>query len=334
MSQQQTFTIKQGIRYAAKVINNDYLFLMNIDNLQSAHGKEWYEASEGLSCDKFLMHLAGLVNYGNFTDSGVAKVIKRLQERGFLIMEPLRVQVTQKWRDIVDEYGGYLNNGDKTTEQIRAEEEEKLLRSIDNMLKDIEAPKTQNIREFRRLVNKLVYEGNKAFKKKLKDATFKGRIDELDKLLKSDYLLRQFFENALRNNSRAAASPPNAPPTRSEKSGSGIYSLDNVQKEIDNRMSWRIHLNMSEKQFHQELKDTYFWMNQKARQKQQLTEAEATRLSFIIKYLDNDTVDNSAKRKAFYDLRISELKAQQVEQATGPLDPSVAAALANIVKTV
>ncbi len=328
MSQQQTFTIKQGIRLAANVRNNEYLLLMNIDNMQQQQGKDWYE-STGSSTKNFLVHLSNLVNYNNFSDTGVEKLIKRLQENGYVLMEGLRIQVTEKWRNIVDEYGGYLNHGDKTTEQIHAEEDEKLLNAVRKGLRDVEQPKTQNIKVFRASVNKLVYDGNKAFKRKLIDANFKATLDELAKLLKSDYLLKQYFDNALVNNSRAA--PPNAPtkyapdkPDSKPNTEGGKYTNDEIVKQLAEREDWRIHLNMSQATFFSEMSNTKFWSELALKRGLPLTEKQQVKFDWCVEGLSDPEGS-----KAFYQKRIEKLKAEQ-STATGPIDPSVLTSMAGI----
>jgi hypothetical protein len=109
MNPQETFTIKQGIRMTAYVSNNEYLLLMGIDTLQTNQGKEWYEALERMTPNQFLTYLAQLVHSNQFSYKATEKMLKRLEMRGLLVFEPLKVQVTDKWRDIVDEYGGYFS---------------------------------------------------------------------------------------------------------------------------------------------------------------------------------------------------------------------------------
>ena len=336
MSQQQTYTIKQGIRLTANVRNNEYLLLMNIDNLQEAQGKEWYE-STGSSTKNFLVHLADFVNYNNFSDTGVEKIINRLQHRGYLIMEGLRVQVTEKWRDIVAEYGGYLNHGPKTTEQILSEEDKKLLERIDKGLKELDRPTTLNVREYRKTVNKLVYDGKKAVKRKLKDDTFKGVIDGLDGLLKSDYLLKQYFENALKNNGGRAA-PPNAPPNAPTKAATdkppaasyksqkdSPYNAENVNAEIEKRSTWQVSAYMREADFIQALKDVDFWFSKAASRGIELTEGQKKRLTWA-----QNKLANPAETSAYFKNRVAELKAEIDANKASTFDPSVLATVAAV----
>ena len=327
MTQQQTFTIKQGIRLQAVVSNNHYLLLMNIHNLVMSQGKEWYEANEGLSEKKFLAHLGSLVNYGNFSGEGVAKAMLKMQAKGYLIVEPLRVQVTEKWTAIVEEYGGYLNHGDKTTVEVRAIEDQELLKKIDDVFKEITQPTTQNYTVYKKKVQKFVNDARRANKRGLLSSSWKERLEQMEKASKSDFLLKQFFEAMLKANAEADK-PPNAPPKNGYTEGGYIRQSDaKIQENINALMNWRIELDMTEKQFHEALKNTRFWIMQKATGSMKLSESERSRLEFVLKYVDSKTADNSGKRKAFYQLRISQLTAQKAEHQ-GPVDATIAAVMA------
>jgi hypothetical protein len=312
--------INRNIKHQAQVSNNEYLMLLNIDNLQQKQGKDWYEAIDGMSVDSFLAALSDFVHYSKFKSKGVEKLLKRLQERGFLIIEHLKVQVTDKWRDLVDEWGGYYQYNITDEEQLQ---------KVNALFSDIMTPKTLNVKEYKETVRQFTYEAKKAVKRKILKPEWQEPLVRFESMLKSDFLLKQFFEERLKANGDRAKAPPNRGYTE------GSYqrkSDDDIQKEIDARMDWRITLDMTEKQFHKELTDTRFWMMQKGKAK--LTEAEAARLKFVMEYVDIienkvTTVDNSVARKNFYWLRINQLKAEKAAH-TAPIAPEVATALAAV----
>ena len=311
--------INRSILHQANVLNNEYKLLMFIDNMQNEQGKEWYEALPLMDTNQFLAHLATKVHLHRFRYKGAEKMLKRLETAGYLAVEELKVQVTEKWRDIVDEYGGYLQNGAKV-------EDQKVLANLDILFDDIDRPKTQNFKTYRAIVNKFVYEGNKAFKRKIVSEALKARLDKFKDLLKSDYQLKQFFEGRLRANAEAD-NPPNGPPDKAKgrNTEGGKYSNAEMQKNIDERLNWRINLTMTEAMFFQELENTKFWIELKGKRKMPLTEAEQTRLEWVL-----DALSNVEGSRGVYQKRVKTLKAEQAATTGAPIAADVAKLMAQI----
>jgi hypothetical protein len=307
----QFYVTNLGIISDTNVLHNEYFLLMNIDNLMNAQGKEWYEAAPKMSQIKFMEHLARLVHKVRFGYKGVEEMLKRLQDDGYIICEPLKVQVTDKWRDIVEANGGYI--------QYKISDEA-LLKKVDDLFADVWTPKTKNLKEYKETVRQFTYEAKKALKRGILKPEWKERLVKFEALLKSDFLLKQFFEARLKANAEAD-NPPNAPPNGAYTEG-GQYSNIEMQKQIDGRLNWRINLSMTEAMFFQELKNTKYWIELKSKRKMTLTEAEKSRLEWALEGLTD--IEGS---KALYRKRIASLKAKEAENQ-GPVDPTVAAVMA------
>ena len=71
--------INRNIKHQAQVSTNDMLLLMNVDNLQHAQGKDWYEAIEGMTQEAFLSALANFIHISKFTGKGVEKMLRNVK---------------------------------------------------------------------------------------------------------------------------------------------------------------------------------------------------------------------------------------------------------------
>ena len=307
----QFYVTNLSIISESNVLHNEYFLLMNIDNLMNEQGKEWYEATPFMNGGLFHAHLARLVHRGRLGQRGAVEMLLRLQERGFIIAEPLRVQVTQKWRDLVEANGGYIQYKISDEAQIK---------KVDDLFADIMTPKTKSLKEYKETVRQFTYEAKKAFKRKLLTPTWKDRLDKFEGLLKSDFLLKQFFEARLKANGEAD-NPPNAPPK--PKNTEGVdYSKENVLRKVKDLLMFRINLSVRKNDFIQHLRDSKFWLELKAKQGTKLTNQENRWLQKAIAYLAYpDEID------LFYQQKMKEIKAQAAEHQ-GPVAPDVAAEMA------
>jgi hypothetical protein len=284
----QFYVINKGIRNEAHVSNNEYMLLMNIDNLQNNLAVEWYEALPRMTQNEFLASLARLVHTNKFSYKGVEEMLKRLAEIGYLNVEALKVQVTERWRDIVTANRGYLQN-DETNQQ--------LLDKLGDLLADIEIPKTQNFSQYKATVRKFVYDAKKALKRKILSPEWQALLEKMEGVIKSDFLLKKFFDERLANSGNPKATPKD--PT---------YSDENVQKQINDRTTWHLHVGMSQADFLQELKNLVFWCELGKKRGFVLTDDQEKRYNWA-----KDVEAKPEIAAKFYNSRISTLKAEQAE---------------------
>jgi hypothetical protein len=322
MTQQQTFTIKNVIRLAAAVSNNQYLLLMAIHGLMIEQGKDWYEAIQGISEKKFLAHLGGLVNSSNFTGEGAAKLLLKLQSKGYVIVEPSRVQVTEKWTAIVEEHGGYLNLGKQTIEEARASSDKKLLDELDALLLEVMQPRTQNFEYYKKRFKKLVSRGQQARNRGLLNDEWHKRLAHLEGVQKSDLSLRPFFNDRLRANTKPPdeKKPPDKPTTEG-----GDYTNANVLLKVKELSTWKIYATMTNTEFVNNCRDTCYWFDLARKRRLELTDAEVNRLNWVMKMLVKDAQSKKVFLSDFgknhFAARIKALKANNL----APVAPAVAA---------
>ena len=97
--------INYQLRDMAVLSNNEYLFISNLKHyLDTQPNDGWLKAPKRVTRGYFFRALAMKVHSSGF--SGIEKMISRLEDRGFVELENLKIRVTEKFHDIVEENGG------------------------------------------------------------------------------------------------------------------------------------------------------------------------------------------------------------------------------------
>lgn len=323
--------------------NNDFIFLMNIQNITESQGVEWYTAYEGMSEQQFLGTLARYVNT-KFTAQGVEKLMKRLALRGLIEIDmpsQLRIRVTEKFTNALNENKAKVNavsaakKGSATsptaaptnlhavkkfTPVTVSIEEQQAANEIDDFFAKCWLAATNDIAEYRQNLE-----------------TFVAKVEEVGDTVKLTELQQKFLKGLAKILYPTAEEKPIA-----DKVIETLHKNQRAEygKLMDNYKlfsSWEIDVEMTEKDYLNRLNSTVLWLTQAQKYKVvTLTDADKSRLEFAQKCVGRYKNDPNAQTDwAFQVFRqrktalLEKAKQQKTEKEAKPNEK-----LAEMLKTV